>query len=279
MVGSQGTLGFVAEMTLRSVPEPPARATALVFLDELEEAGRAVAPLAVAGADALEIMDAASLRSIRDEHRAAVRGREAARGAADRAAAGGRRDAGRGDDRRRDGPQAAPPARAAALHHGRGRARPRSGSCARGSAARTGAMRPSGTAFLIEDIAGPGRAPGRGDPGSARRSSSATAFRTRPSSATPRTATCTSCCAEDCAAPRRSSATASSCAAWSSWSSGSTTARSRPSTARAATWRRSCATEWGERAYGVMRARQGAAGPRGDPQPRRGAERRTRAAT
>jgi D-lactate dehydrogenase len=68
MVGSEGTLGFVAEMTFRSVPEPPARATALVFLDELEDAGRAVAPLAVAGADALEILDAASLRAIRDEH-------------------------------------------------------------------------------------------------------------------------------------------------------------------------------------------------------------------
>lgn len=63
MVGSEGTLGFWAEVTLRTIPEPPARATALVYFAELAEAGRAVAPLASAGAAALEIMDAASLRS------------------------------------------------------------------------------------------------------------------------------------------------------------------------------------------------------------------------
>jgi len=63
MVGSQGTLGFIAEMTLRTVPDPPARATALLFFDDLRDAGAAVAPLVGAGAAALEIMDAASLRS------------------------------------------------------------------------------------------------------------------------------------------------------------------------------------------------------------------------
>ena len=63
MVGSQGTLGFLAAMTLRTVPDPPARATALLHFHELTEAGAAVAPLAAAGAAALEIMDAASLRS------------------------------------------------------------------------------------------------------------------------------------------------------------------------------------------------------------------------
>jgi D-lactate dehydrogenase len=63
MVGSEGTLGFLAEMTLDTVPEPPARATGLLFFGELQEAGAAVAPLAAAGAAALEIMDAGSLRS------------------------------------------------------------------------------------------------------------------------------------------------------------------------------------------------------------------------
>ena len=63
MVGSQGTLGFLAEMTLRTVPDPPARATALLFFHDLRDAGAAVAPLVAAGAAALEIMDAASLRS------------------------------------------------------------------------------------------------------------------------------------------------------------------------------------------------------------------------
>ncbi len=63
MVGSQGTLGFVADVTLRTVPEPPHRAAALLYFDELAEAGAAVAPVVAAGAAALEIMDAASLRS------------------------------------------------------------------------------------------------------------------------------------------------------------------------------------------------------------------------
>jgi D-lactate dehydrogenase len=69
MVGSQGTLGFVAEMTLRTVPDPPARATGLLYFEELTEAGAAVAPLVEAGAAALEIMDATSLRSQSAERR------------------------------------------------------------------------------------------------------------------------------------------------------------------------------------------------------------------
>lgn len=63
MVGSEGTLGFLADVTLRTVPDPPARATALLFFAELAQAGAAVAPLAEAGAAALEIMDAGSLRA------------------------------------------------------------------------------------------------------------------------------------------------------------------------------------------------------------------------
>jgi D-lactate dehydrogenase len=63
MVGSQGTLGFVAEVTLETVPEPPARATALLYFADLAQAGAAVAPLQAAGAAALEIMDSGSLRS------------------------------------------------------------------------------------------------------------------------------------------------------------------------------------------------------------------------
>jgi D-lactate dehydrogenase len=68
MVGAQGTLGFLAGITLRTVPEPPARATGLVFFEELAEAGAAVSPLAEAGAAALEILDSASLRSVARQH-------------------------------------------------------------------------------------------------------------------------------------------------------------------------------------------------------------------
>jgi D-lactate dehydrogenase len=62
MVGSEGTLGFLADVTLRTVPDPPQRATGLVVFEEIAQAGAAVAPLAEAGAAALEIMDSASLR-------------------------------------------------------------------------------------------------------------------------------------------------------------------------------------------------------------------------
>jgi D-lactate dehydrogenase len=57
MVGSQGTLGLMADVTPRT-PEPPHRAAALLYFEELAEAGAVVAPLR-AGAAALEIMDAA----------------------------------------------------------------------------------------------------------------------------------------------------------------------------------------------------------------------------
>jgi D-lactate dehydrogenase len=64
MVGSEGTLGFLADVTLETVRDPKKRATALAYFGALKEAGAAVAPLAEAGAAALEIMDRASLLSM-----------------------------------------------------------------------------------------------------------------------------------------------------------------------------------------------------------------------
>jgi len=154
MVGSEGTLGFVAGMTLRSVPEPPARATALVYFAELEEAGRAVAPLAVAGADALEILDAGSLRAIASEHVLPFEV-EAEHAAllvelrrADEPALRSSVDDVRailGRHRLLEPVRFTSDAAArAALWHLR-----------KGLATRMGAMRPSGTAFLTEDVAVP----------------------------------------------------------------------------------------------------------------------------
>jgi D-lactate dehydrogenase len=68
MVGAQGTLGFLAGITLRTVPEPSRRATGLLFFSDLREAGAAVKPLADAGAAALEILDANCLRALESEH-------------------------------------------------------------------------------------------------------------------------------------------------------------------------------------------------------------------
>jgi D-lactate dehydrogenase len=154
MVGSEGTLAFVAEMTLRTVPEPPARATGLLYFAELKEAGAAVAPLAAAGADALEIMDAASLRSQADDrtYPFPIGDRMAALLTEFRAADEGELEAALARARSALAPfnllapfrfTTDPVERA---EHWRLR---------KGLASRAGAMRPSGTSFLTEDVAVP----------------------------------------------------------------------------------------------------------------------------
>jgi D-lactate dehydrogenase len=154
MVGSEGTLGFVGEMTMRTVPEPPARATALVFFAELEEAGAAVAPLAAAGADALEILDSASLRSIASQQELPF---EVSR----------RNAALLVEFRRSDDTSLSASIDEAKAVLGRYRLvepprftsgaeeRARMWQLRKGLAATTGALRPSGTAFLTEDVAVP----------------------------------------------------------------------------------------------------------------------------
>ncbi len=64
MVGSEGTLGFIAEVTYRTVEEAPFKASALLLLPTVKAAcdlATAVATLPVAAA---ELMDRASLRSV-----------------------------------------------------------------------------------------------------------------------------------------------------------------------------------------------------------------------
>ncbi|PGH58370.1 4Fe-4S ferredoxin [Azospirillum palustre] len=67
MIGSEGTLGFISAITLRTVPEHPHKASALLFFPDIAEACRAVALLKAAPVDAAELMDRASLRSIQDK--------------------------------------------------------------------------------------------------------------------------------------------------------------------------------------------------------------------
>lgn len=154
MVGSEGTLGFVADVTLRTVPDPPLRATALLYFEELREAGAAVAPLTAAGAVAQEIMDAASLRSQAEDRaqpfeigdRTAallVEMRESDQGALDGAVA-------RALDALADRPLLAPPefTRDPLAREAHWRLR-------KGLFPAVGGMRPPGTAVVIEDVAVP----------------------------------------------------------------------------------------------------------------------------
>ena len=62
LVGSEGTLGFVAEATLRTVPIPRQVATTLLVFEDLQRATGAIEPLVATGVRSLELMDARSLR-------------------------------------------------------------------------------------------------------------------------------------------------------------------------------------------------------------------------
>jgi len=64
LIGSEGTLAFLAEGVLHTVPDLPVKYTGLLFFRHIEVAAEAVAPLTRAGAAAIELMDRAALRSV-----------------------------------------------------------------------------------------------------------------------------------------------------------------------------------------------------------------------
>jgi D-lactate dehydrogenase len=67
LVGSEGTLAFIAEAVLNTVPDLPVKYTGLLLFPNLHAAAAAIVPLRDAGAAALEIMDRAALRSVEDQ--------------------------------------------------------------------------------------------------------------------------------------------------------------------------------------------------------------------
>ncbi len=67
MIGSEGTLGFIAEAVLDTVPDYPLKYTGLLHFADVPSACSAIAALRDSGARALELMDRASLRSIADQ--------------------------------------------------------------------------------------------------------------------------------------------------------------------------------------------------------------------
>ena len=67
LIGSEGTLGFIAEAVLDTVPDLPVKYTGLLLFRDCHAACAAIVPLRDAGASALELMDRAALRSVEDQ--------------------------------------------------------------------------------------------------------------------------------------------------------------------------------------------------------------------
>lgn len=67
MVGSQGTLGFLGEIELRTLPILPHTATTLLVFDSLERASQSILEMTTLGASAIELLDAHSLAALESE--------------------------------------------------------------------------------------------------------------------------------------------------------------------------------------------------------------------
>ena len=64
LIGSEGTLGFIAEGVLHTLPDYPHRYTGQLYFKTLQDAADAIYPLQKSGVRAAEIMDRPSLRSV-----------------------------------------------------------------------------------------------------------------------------------------------------------------------------------------------------------------------
>jgi len=67
LVGSEGTLAFIASAVLRTVPDLPVKYTGLLLFPTIRAACAAIASLKDAGASAVELMDRAALRSVESQ--------------------------------------------------------------------------------------------------------------------------------------------------------------------------------------------------------------------
>ena len=64
LIGAEGTLAFIAEAVLQTIPDNPYKSTGLLFFENPVIAAEVVLALKATGADALEMMDRPALRSI-----------------------------------------------------------------------------------------------------------------------------------------------------------------------------------------------------------------------
>ncbi len=64
LIGAEGTLAFIAEAVLQTVPDYPYKSTALLYFRDVYTACQAIVPLTKAGAAMVELMDRASLHAV-----------------------------------------------------------------------------------------------------------------------------------------------------------------------------------------------------------------------
>ncbi len=64
MVGSEGTLGFISEVTMRTIPDEPHKTCSLIFLPDIREAARCIIPLRSCSVSAAELMDRNAIRAV-----------------------------------------------------------------------------------------------------------------------------------------------------------------------------------------------------------------------
>src|ERR1035437_5699378 len=67
MIGSEGTLGFIAEISFKTVTEYPYKASSLMIFPDIGKACKAVSFLKAAPVSAVELIDRAGLRSVENE--------------------------------------------------------------------------------------------------------------------------------------------------------------------------------------------------------------------
>lgn len=64
LIGAEGTLAFISEAVMHTIPDLPYKSTALLYFTDIYAACKAIAPLIETGAEMVELMDRASLRSV-----------------------------------------------------------------------------------------------------------------------------------------------------------------------------------------------------------------------
>jgi len=64
LIGGEGTLGFIAEAVLKTVPDYPFKLTGMLYFSNIQEACDAIPALKESGVEALELMDFPALKSI-----------------------------------------------------------------------------------------------------------------------------------------------------------------------------------------------------------------------